>query len=179
MRVSTQKISSAETTTNSDSPLVRHFTSTGFVVHERRVALHWHPKVKAWLPPGGHIEPNEDPVQAVAREILEETGLEVEVLNTGADMRLSYPEQVFPPYTIMVEDIHDPVQGFHKHIDMIYFCLPVEAAPALPSGWRWVSRDALADGIPLSFDSRAEIPPKDVRLLGMRAIDFVEGVGSA
>ncbi len=53
----------------------RHFTATGFVVHDDSIALHWHPKVKAWLPPGGHIEPNEDPVQAVLREIEEETGL--------------------------------------------------------------------------------------------------------
>ena len=40
---------------------VRHFTATGFVVDSGRLLLHWHPKVKAWLPPGGHIEENEDP----------------------------------------------------------------------------------------------------------------------
>ena len=163
---------------SAESPVVRHFTATGFVVHKGSIALHWHRKVKAWLPPGGHIEPNEDPVQAVTREVLEETGLQVEVINSGAETRLSYPEQVFPPYTIMVEDIHDPVQGFHKHIDMIYFCLPVETEPALPPGWQWVSRDALADGLPLASDSRAEIPPEDVRLLGIRAIDFAEDVSS-
>ena len=101
--------------------IVRHFTATGFVVCGDSVALHWHPKVKAWLPPGGHVEPNEDPVQAVIREALEETGLEVEVAPTSPGLDLPYPEQVQPPYTIMVEDIHDPVEGFHKHIDMIYF----------------------------------------------------------
>ena len=55
--------------------VVRHFTATGFVVHEGHVVLHWHHKVKAWLPPGGHINENEDPVEAVLREILEETGI--------------------------------------------------------------------------------------------------------
>ena len=58
--------------------VVRHFTATAYVVHDGHVALHWHPKVKAWLPPGGHIEENEDPVQAVLRESAareEETGL--------------------------------------------------------------------------------------------------------
>ena len=54
---------------------VRHFTATGFVVHEGATLLHWHPKVKMWLPPGGHIEPNEDPVEAALREIEEETGV--------------------------------------------------------------------------------------------------------
>lgn len=157
---------------NTESPLVRHFTATGFVVYRGSVALHWHPKVKAWLPPGGHIEPNEDPVQAVKREILEETGLEVEVLNTGAELRLPYPEEVIAPYTIMVEDIHDPVQGFHKHIDMIYFCRPT-GETRLPEGWLWVSRHTLANGLPLEgAPAPAQPPPEDARALGIRAIDF-------
>ena len=159
---------------NPESPVTRHFTATGFIVHNASVALHWHPKVKMWLPPGGHIEPNEDPLQAVKREVMEETGLEVEVLNTGAELHLSYPDQVIPPYTIMVEDIHDPVQGFHKHIDMIYFCLPI-GHTALPEGWRWVSRRALETASNLNRDGGPpEPPPEDVRALGLRAIAFAE-----
>ena len=154
--------------------LVRHFTATGFVVHRDSIALHWHRKVKAWLPPGGHIEANEDPVQAVLREVLEETGIEVEVVPTSSVLELSYPEQVLPPYTIMVEDIHDPVDGFHKHIDMIYFCRPVSEEPDLAGGWRWVSKYELADVCPLADGQAApEPPPEDVRVLGILAIDHV------
>ena len=164
---------------DSESPLVRHFTATGFVVHRGCIALHWHPKVKAWLPPGGHIEPNEDPVQAVIREVLEEAGLEVEVLNTGAELRLPYPEEVISPYTIMVEDIHDPVQGFHKHIDMIYFCRPT-GETGLPEGWLWVPRRALETAADLVRNGGPpEAPPEDVRALGIRAIDFTESTGVA
>ena len=147
----------------------RHFTATGFVVHAGSVALHWHPKVKAWLPPGGHIEPNEDPVQAVIREVLEETGLPVRVLRTSPAVGLAYPQEVIPPYTIMVEDIHDPAQGFHQHIDMIYFCRPT-AETDLPEGWRWVAKSDLQSAVPIS----GEPPPEDVRILGARAIDFAE-----
>ena len=162
---------------DTESPLVRHFTATGFVVHRGGIALHWHPKVKMWLAPGGHIEANEDPVQAVIREILEETGLHVQVLNTGEGLGVGYPQEVIPPYTIMVEDIHDPVEGFHKHIDMIYFCLPV-GETRLPEEWRWVSGDALESDLPLARDgSPPEPPPQDVRLLGIRAIEFVESRG--
>ena len=158
----------------SEATITRHFTATGFIVHSGSVALHWHAKVKAWLPPGGHIEPNEDPVQAVKREVLEETGLEVEVLNTGAELRLPYPEEVIPPYTIMVEDIHDPVQGFHKHIDMIYFCGPTGKTD-LPKGWQWVSRQTLENNLPLDgAPAPAQPPPEDVRALGLRAIDHAE-----
>ena len=154
--------------------LVRHFTATAFVVQDDMVALHWHRKVKAWLPPGGHIEPNEDPVQAALREVLEETGLECEVVPTGERLNLEYPTQVDAPYTIMVEDIHDPVQGFHHHIDMIYFCRLVTRATEINDGWVWVSKNQLLDSAALSLpDGTVEAPPEDVRTLGVRAIEFL------
>ena len=81
------------------------------------------------------------------------------------------------PYTIMVEDIHDPVDGFHKHIDMIYFCRPLSKDPMLAAGWQWVSRVALSDVHPLTDGTLPlEPPPEDVRLLGIHAIDHVSGL---
>lgn len=154
--------------------VTRHFTSTGFVVHEGQVLLHWHPKVKAWLPPGGHIEENEDPVQAVLREVQEETGLEVEVVPTGSSLELDYPAEVYPPYTIMVEDIHDPIQGFHRHIDMIYFCRPVGPPGRLNEGWLWVTAQTLKGGVALPNGESSDVPPADVRLLAQKAIQAVE-----
>ena len=155
--------------------IVRHFTATGFVVHDGHVLLHWHPKIGAWLPPGGHVEQNEDPVQAVRREVLEETGVEVEVVPTHPRLGLGYPTEVEPPYTIMVEDIHDPVDGFHKHIDMIYFCRPSGLPAVLEDGWLWVSREDLADGAVLAAGSPKAAPaPDDVRLLAAKAFEVVE-----
>ena len=154
----------------------RHFTATGFVVHAGHVLLHWHPKVAAWLPPGGHVEPNEDPVQAVTREVREEAGVESEVAGPAPALPLDYPRQVQPPFTIMVEDIHDPVDGFHYHIDMIYFCRLVGPPRRLNPGWTWVSRDRLAGGAALQLgDSPCEPPPEDVRLLAELAFAAVEG----
>ena len=158
--------------------VVRHFTATGFVVHEDHVALHWHPKVQAWLPPGGHIAENEDPVQAVIREIEEESGLAAEVVSAAPRFDLEYPSQVTPPFTIMVEDIHDPVQGYHQHIDMIYFCRLTGPNPTLKDGWRWVSIAQLEGGEPLErHDGRKAVPPEDVRMLAQRAFEVVASSG--
>lgn len=157
---------------------VRHFTATGFVVYMDATLLHWHPKVKMWLPPGGHIEPNEDPVQAVLREVEEETGVKAEVVPTGTRVELVYPEQVHAPFTIEIEDIDDPVQGWHQHIDMIYFCKPVGAgAPQTVSdGWLWVSKDELADGRALDTGNGVVVaPPEDVRVLAGYAFEVVGG----
>ena len=153
---------------------VRHFTATGFVVHEDATLLHWHPKVKMWLPPGGHIEPNEDPVQAALREIEEETGVKAEVVPTGTRVDLEYPEQVHAPFTIEIEDIDDPVQGWHQHIDMIYFCKPLEAPGVLNDGWLWVSKDELESGVALDTGNGVAVePPEDVRVLAGHAFEVV------
>ena len=152
---------------------VRHLTATGFVAHDNQVLLHWHSKVKAWLPPGGHINENEDPVQAVLREIREETGIAAEIASPSQRLDLDYPTQLPPPFTIMVEDIQDPEQGYHQHIDLIYFCRPVEPRARLNDGWIWVGRDALIDGAPLEYGDAPLVPaPADVRLLALRALDL-------
>ncbi len=155
--------------------LERHFTATGFVVQDDATLLHWHAKLQCWLPPGGHIEPNEDPVQAVLREVAEETGVEAEVVPTGGvGSHLAYPEEVTPPLTIMVEDINDPVQGFHQHIDFIYVCRPKAPVGGAPTGWRWVTRDELASGVVLHLDGlEGASPPDDVRLLAGKAFEAV------
>ena len=154
---------------------VRHFTATGFVVHEGRVALHWHPKVNEWLPPGGHIEDNEDPVQAVLREIEEESGIVAEVVGAALPLELAYPTHVEPPLTIMIEDIQDPVAGFHQHIDMIYVCRPASLPADLNDGWRWVGRAELDGGASLTLDDgRSVAPPEDVRVLAELAFKIVE-----
>ena len=153
---------------------VRHFTATGFVVHDDSIALHWHLKVKAWLPQGGHIEENEDPVQAVLREIEEESGLKAAIVPTTPGLDLDYPSHVAPPFTIMVEDIDDPVQGYHQHIDMIYFCRLIGPPELVNDGWLWVSKADLADSRPLSGDgASSEPPPEDVRLLARHAFEIV------
>ena len=160
-------------------PIARHFTATGFVVHYDQVALHWHPKVQAWLPPGGHIEMDEDPVQAVLREIREESGIEAEVVLTGPRFDLDYPAQVAPPLTILIEDIDDPVAGHHKHIDMIYVCRLVGRSQPLKTGWMWVARDALAACKPLRRgDGFEAMPPEDVRLLALHAFNVVDSLKS-
>jgi 8-oxo-dGTP pyrophosphatase MutT (NUDIX family) len=160
--------------------LTRHFTATGFVVHDGSVALHFHRKLRLWLPPGGHIEANEDPVQAVQREIAEETGLAAQVVPTSTALGLPYPTQVHAPYTILVEDIDDPLQGFHQHIDMIYFCRPNTSDPDLGDGWVWASRDELANGSALTIEGVSpQAPPEDVRVLGQKAIEFVGGASQS
>ena len=64
-------------------PLPRHFTATGFVINgDATLPALASPSPRRGLPPGGHVEPDEDPVQAVLREVKEETGFDVELVPT-------------------------------------------------------------------------------------------------
>ncbi|MBM3959726.1 MAG: NUDIX domain-containing protein [SAR202 cluster bacterium] len=154
---------------------IRHFTSTGYIAYRGRVLLHWHRKLQMWMPPGGHIEPNEDPVEAIIREAEEETGIRVTVWPTGRRFRFKYPAQVTTPLAILEEDIDDPVHGPHKHIDFIYVLRPVAPPPEHVDGWIWVTRDALAGMRALESPTGAHVKPaEDVAELGLVALDEAE-----
>ena len=46
-----------------------------------QVLLVDHKKADLWLPPGGHVEPNEHPKETVKREVIEELGIEADFLS--------------------------------------------------------------------------------------------------
>lgn len=59
-------------------------TASGFIVKlaggQPRLMLHFHSKVKKYMQFGGHVELNEDPIEALKREIKEETGYDADQL---------------------------------------------------------------------------------------------------
>jgi 8-oxo-dGTP pyrophosphatase MutT (NUDIX family) len=145
-------------------------TVTGFVVHEGKVALHWHRKLSMWLPAGGHIEANEDPVQAVLREISEEFGVVASVLPlTHRTPYAGGPEQLEPPHA-MLDCIVAPD---HVHVDLCYYCRLESGFPGVPedaeSPVLWVDEATVLTGtLPRDGDNVA-IPP-DVQAMCIEAI---------
>ena len=97
----------------------RHFTVAVFVAFKGKVLLHRHRKLDMWLPPGGHIEENELPDEAAVREVLEETGLRVELVGEKREDVLE-PVQLHRPAGVQLENI----EPGHQHIDLIYFARP-------------------------------------------------------
>ena len=74
----------------------------------------------------------------------------------------------------------EPIRSFggedaHHHIDMIYFTRPTnEVRPHPPSEtWRWVTRQQLEDDEPMTLEGVSAQISKDVRVLGMAAIDHI------
>lgn len=163
-------------------PFERHATSTGYVVSGDRTLLLWHAGLGMWLPPGGHIEANEDPLQAALREAWEESGLEVEVIPPPDLLVVDEPAVLPPPVVILVENIEREDQPFHQHIDHVYFTRATEAvdfeAPVPHGPCRWVDRETLSGAFSLPAPDGRLVPvAEDVRLLGVRALDAAEEAG--
>lgn len=137
----------------------RDFTATTFVVSRGRALLLWHNKMKAWLPPGGHIDENELPEDAARREVLEECGLEVELLDAPAGP-WGQVRVLHTPVCVLLEDI----EPGHQHIDLIYFgrsrSEEVKVNPREAADHRWFS----------AADLNSPEVAEDIRILGLRAL---------
>jgi 8-oxo-dGTP diphosphatase len=122
--------------------MIRHLTASAIVLDDAgRVLLVEHNKAGLWLYPGGHVEPNEDPAQAVLREVREEVGIDVYIV---ADSRFGHPAVavVPPPFTILLVEVADAKVGAHQHIDLVYACRPLSTdlvhQPEELGGCRWI-----------------------------------------
>jgi 8-oxo-dGTP pyrophosphatase MutT (NUDIX family) len=93
------------------------FVITVFIVHGGKVLLVNHPRYNKWIPMGGHIELDEDPEEALFREIKEETGLEVEILSKKPEIDQHDTKFIYTPRYIDVHEASAP----HKHIALVYF----------------------------------------------------------
>jgi 8-oxo-dGTP pyrophosphatase MutT (NUDIX family) len=115
------------------------FTVAIFIVHEGKLLLIHHRKLKKWLPLGGHIELDEDPEAAAIREAREESGLEIELLGERPPTTEDGTRALLAPRFL---DIHR-ISASHEHIGMIYFARvksgDLALAEAEHHAIRWVS----------------------------------------
>ena len=133
----------------------------GCVVRNHKVLLIWHKKHNEWLPPGGHIEQNESPNNAVLREVMEETRLDVGFVDRSI-RPINVQRQLVTPF---FADIHDA--GDHDHCCSYYLL-------ELTNGNQSVALD-LTEVEEFRWFSEAEFTaqgvPEDVRQICLLALD--------
>ena len=89
-----------------------HITASGLVIRNNRILLIFHPYIKQWFQPGGHIDEGESPIEAAIREVYEETGLVCEL-----------DSDLLEPVDIDVHEIPSNLkkgEDAHIHIDLLY-----------------------------------------------------------
>jgi 8-oxo-dGTP pyrophosphatase MutT (NUDIX family) len=156
-----------------DMETTRHFVATVYVVHDGATALHHHDKLEMWLPPGGHIDRDELPHEAAAREVREELGLDPTLVAPQGDLSSPTVESLPQPQSFLLEDINtcDGEVG-HQHVDFVFYGA-VESRNITPGqgeqpvdDWEWFT--------PADLRKRSEELAADVIENGKRAIETVE-----
>ena len=139
-------------------------TVAGYIIADDKVLLVHHRKLDLWLPPGGHIEQNETPDDALIREIKEETGLDVEILNqSNLPKEGNIKRSCAIPIAANVHNVGD-----HDHYCLFYLCTPKNKAALNINkelkDAQWFSQEDL---------DKPHVP-KDVRNIGLKAFEIYE-----
>lgn len=126
------------------------YTVGAYIVQDHKVLLVHHKRLEKWLSVGGHVELDEDPIEAVHREVKEEAGLEIKILGQnypgkylGRAYNFDDRKSLIPPRFM---DIHS-INETHKHIGMYYVAVPVSGTVTLNEeehyDIRWFSSEEL------------------------------------
>lgn len=92
-----------------------------FIVRDGKVLLVNHRKLGVWLCPGGHIELDEDPVEAVHREVMEETGLRVKLYGIRPKFEDANAVSLIRPTWLDIHRITDT----HRHTCFYWAAKPL------------------------------------------------------
>lgn len=122
------------------------FTVEVFIVYKNKVLLRLHDKYKIWLSVGGHIELDEDPIQAALREAKEEVGLDITIAGEAPAQNESDYKDLIPPKYLSRHRIN----ATHEHVTFVYFATANSDVIAESvndhekSETRWVNKNELA-----------------------------------
>ncbi len=121
------------------------FTVEVFIVYKNKVLLRMHDKHHIWLSVGGHIELDEDPVQAAIREVKEEVGLDIQIVGEVPSFDDDNYTYILAPKYIGKHRVNE----HHEHIVLVYFArvdndaIQDSESDHERSETRWVSREEL------------------------------------
>lgn len=125
----------------------KSITATVYVMNGNKVLLHEHKKYKTWFPLGGHVEDNEFPHEAAIREVKEESGFDVTLLETeiAPAIELARVKRIPAPFCLL----HEGVGSVENFFDFIYIAETKETEPH-PSNneskkFKWFSYDELIE----------------------------------
>jgi 8-oxo-dGTP pyrophosphatase MutT (NUDIX family) len=140
--------------------MMKHFSATVYVINvidgEPKVLLHMHKKHHHWYGLGGHVENNEDPVEAAIREAKEEAGIDVTIFSPKKNLlRLDWANELIAPVLLFDQKIdareNEPE---HRHTDCIYFGTTGDPSKVvMQEEFRWCSRVDL-DSMDIQPDTR-------------------------
>ncbi len=136
----------------------KQFTATGYVVNRdrSRMLMIFHNTLGLWLPPGGHVDPDEFPGDTAVREVREETGLDAQhagahTLDLGLDTQTE--AQLPTPFAMAAQLIPESQKDVeHIHMDLMYLLVGDDGAgltalEAEVQAARWFTKEEILHGL--------------------------------
>ena len=123
----------------------RSITATVYVVNGDAVLLHKHKKYKTWFALGGHLEAGELPHEAALREVFEESGFAVTLVDTetAPHIELARVNRVPAPFCLL----HEGIGSDEEFLDFIYIAETGETVPHPKDEesreFKWFTREEL------------------------------------
>ncbi len=125
--------------------LFGHMTASGIVIHNNKILLIFHNKLKKYIQPGGHLEDDATLLEAAQREVAEETGIEVvphnwHVQNGGIPLR-------FNTHIIPYNEAKKEPEHFHHDAVFVFHATggDVKLQMTEVSDYKWLPADSLFD----------------------------------
>ena len=136
----------------------------GYIFSKNKVLLVHHSKLDLWLPPGGHIDKDETPDDALLREIKEELSMDVEVLNqSDISAQGNVIKNLALPFHVNVHSIND-----HNHCCFFYICKALNPENLKANheikNFEWFTREQL----------NQNHVPIDVRHMALKAFELID-----
>ncbi|WP_344651515.1 NUDIX domain-containing protein [Cryptosporangium japonicum] len=158
--------------------MIKEATATvftfGLVDGRYCLGLVFHPRLGVWIPPGGHVEPDETPAEAALREVAEETGLTATLLPPHHERYPDgYPHRpVSPPWwTVEIPvgpDRHTDAD--HVHVDHQFVALAASGtAGTTDHPFVWRTEADLSEPDAIIADARGQAKLLFARLHGLTA----------
>lgn len=152
--------------------MLKQFTATVYVAalvdNQVKVLLHRHKKLAIWCGLGGHVEGDENPVEAAMREAKEEADIKVTIIPFKKRyLRTPYVSEIAVPFIILEEMIPKYEQmAQHIHVDSIFFGIihDVERVKMVEP-FAWFSLEEL---------KRAKIEQKEILFIAKQTIKMGE-----
>jgi len=113
-------------------------TVTAFIFHENKLLLVFHKKLQCWMHVGGHVEKNESLEIALKREIKEETGLSVKIIDSYSSNVIIDESNAIP--LLIQENIDD--------ISIDYVCKVIGKSDVILQGselteYKWIKESEI------------------------------------
>ncbi|SHF13268.1 NUDIX domain-containing protein [Seinonella peptonophila] len=126
-----------------------HITASGIILKGDRILMIYHPILKKWLQPGGHVEVGEVPFEAAIREVKEETGFRCQLHEWHC--KNSIPIDIDIHQVPTNQDKQEPE---HLHYDFRYLLTIDPFIETIVDGehqWAWIKYESVQQHRPKEF----------------------------